>query len=42
MELQDCNFELLLSVTATTDPAEAFKDAELAVLLGGFPRMAGK
>ncbi len=41
MELQDCNYELLSSVVATTDPTKAFKDVELAVLLGGFPRKQG-
>jgi malate dehydrogenase len=41
MELIDSAFPLLTDVIATTDPEVAFKDADYAVLVGGFPRKAG-
>ena len=41
MELQDCAFPLLKSVTPTTDPEVAFKDADWALLVGSVPRKAG-
>lgn len=41
MELDDCAFPLLRSVTATADPAVAFKDIDWALMVGAFPRKAG-
>lgn len=41
MELEDCAYPLLKSVTATADPAAAFKDADWALLIGSVPRRAG-
>lgn len=41
MELIDSAFPLLSDVIATTDPEVAFKDADYAILVGGFPRKAG-
>ncbi len=41
MELDDCAFPLLKSVKATSDPNEAFKDADWALLVGSVPRKEG-
>ncbi|KAG5183692.1 malate dehydrogenase [Tribonema minus] len=41
MEIQDSAYDLMASVMATTDVAQAFKDVQVAVLLGGFPRKQG-
>lgn len=41
MELEDCAFPLLNSVTFTADPKTAFKDADWALLIGSVPRKAG-
>ena len=41
MELVDAAFPLLSGVVATTDPEVAFKDIDVAILVGGFPRKAG-
>lgn len=41
MELIDSAFPLLTDVIATTDSEVAFKDADYAILVGGFPRKAG-
>ncbi len=41
MELEDCAFPLLSSVTPTADPKIAFKDADWALLIGSVPRKAG-
>ena len=41
MELNDCAFELLTGVALTDDPAEAFADAEIAILVGARPRSKG-
>lgn len=41
LELQDCNFETLDSVSIYTNPSEAFKDCDLIVFIGGFPRKQG-
>lgn len=38
MELVDAAFPLLRGVVATTDVAEACKDVNIAVMVGGFPR----
>ncbi len=41
MELQDCAFPLLSGVTLSSDPEEAFGDAEIALLVGARPRAKG-
>jgi malate dehydrogenase len=42
MELDDCAFPLLAGVVATGDPAVAFKDADIALLVGAKPRGPGQ
>jgi malate dehydrogenase len=41
MELEDCAFPLLEGVTAHSDPMTAFKDADVALLVGARPRGPG-
>jgi malate dehydrogenase len=41
MELIDCAFPTLADVVATDDPAIAFRDADVAFLVGSFPRKDG-
>jgi malate dehydrogenase len=41
MELDDCAFPLLESVTPTTDLDEGFRDVDWALLVGSVPRKAG-
>jgi malate dehydrogenase len=41
MELDDCAFPLLESVLPTADPKVAFKDADVALLVGARPRGPG-
>jgi len=41
MELDDCAFPLLQSMSAHSDPREAFKDADIALLVGSRPRGPG-
>src|SRR5215831_17404147 len=41
MELEDCAFPLLAGMSGTGDPKVAFKDAEVALLVGARPRGAG-
>jgi malate dehydrogenase len=41
MELIDCAFPCLTDVLCTTDPLEAFENADVIVLVGGFPRKQG-
>lgn len=41
MELQDCAFPLLIDMFATHDPEVAFKDADIAILVGARPRSKG-
>jgi len=41
MELEDCAFPLLKEMTATDDPNVAFKDAQVALLVGAKPRGPG-
>ena len=41
MELEDCAFPLLNSVTCTSDLEEGFKDADWCLLVGAMPRKAG-
>ena len=41
MELEDCAFPLLTGVVVTDDPKVAFKDADVALLVGARPRSKG-
>jgi malate dehydrogenase len=41
MELDDCAFPLLAGMEATSDPAAAFKDTDIALLVGARPRGPG-
>jgi len=41
MELDDCAFPQLHGMTAASDPLAAFKDADIALLVGARPRGAG-
>ena len=41
MELEDCAFPLLAGMVATDDPNVAFKDAQIALLVGARPRGPG-
>jgi malate dehydrogenase len=41
MELDDCAFPLLEGMTAASDPMTAFKDVEVALLVGARPRGPG-
>ncbi len=41
MELEDCAFPLLAGMVGTSDPKEAFKDADYALLVGARPRGPG-
>ncbi len=41
MELEDCAFPLLHGVVATDDPNIAFRDADVALLVGARPRSKG-
>jgi malate dehydrogenase len=41
MEIEDCAFPLLEGVVATADPLVAFKDADVALLVGARPRGPG-
>ena len=41
MEIDDCAFPLLRGVVATDDPEVAFKDADVALLVGSRPRGPG-
>jgi malate dehydrogenase len=41
MELDDCAFPLLAGMTAASDAKVAFKDAEIAILVGARPRTKG-
>lgn len=41
MELQDCAFPLLAGMIASDDPEVAFKDAQVAILVGARPRSKG-
>ncbi len=41
MEIDDCAFPLLAGMTAHSDPMTAFKDADIALLVGARPRSAG-
>lgn len=41
MELDDCAFPLLKSIKVSSNPAEAFKDIDWALLVGSVPRKDG-
>jgi malate dehydrogenase len=41
MEIEDCAFPLVAGMEGTADPAVAFKDAEIALLVGAKPRGPG-
>lgn len=41
MELEDCAFPLLAGMIASDDPAVAFKDVQIAMLVGARPRSKG-
>lgn len=41
MELEDCAFPQLASIKISSDPCEAFADADWALLVGAAPRKAG-
>ena len=41
MELEDCAFPLLAGMLGTADPAVAFRDADIALLVGARPRGPG-
>jgi malate dehydrogenase len=41
MELEDCAFPLLAGMVATDDPKAAFKDVDVALLVGAKPRSKG-
>jgi len=41
MELEDCAFPLLQQIIITDDPAVAFRDTEIALLIGARPRGKG-
>src|SRR5260221_7729754 len=41
MELEDCAFPLLAGMAGTADPKVAFKDADIAMLVGARPRGPG-
>lgn len=41
MELSDCSFPLLVGMEASCDPMVAFKDADIALLVGARPRSKG-
>ncbi len=41
MELEDCAFPLLKSITTASDPKVAFKDIDFALLVGSVPRKEG-
>jgi len=41
LEIDDSNYSLLHELICTTNPEEAFKNAEVAILIGGFPRLPG-
>lgn len=41
MELQDCSFPLIKEIVPATDPEVAFKDCDVAILVGAIPRREG-
>lgn len=41
LEIEDSNYRLLEEIVVTTEANEAFQNTDVAILLGGFPRLAG-
>ena len=41
MELRDCAFPLLRDIVATSDAHVAFREVDVAILVGAFPRKKG-
>ena len=41
MEVTDCAFPLVKGVVCTADPKVAFKDVNVAIFVGSFPRKPG-
>lgn len=41
LEIEDSGFTLLNNLVCTTDSEVAFKDCDVAIILGGFPRLPG-
>ena len=41
MEIHDCAYELLKGVKIATNSDDAFKDVDVCIFLGGFPRKPG-
>lgn len=41
MEIEDCAHPLITKVEYGSDPNIVFKDADLIICVGGFPRKAG-
>src|SRR3954466_5772136 len=41
MEVEDCAFPLLTGIEGTSDPKTAFKDVDVAMLVGARPRGPG-
>jgi len=41
MELEDCAFPLVEAIVATVKPEEAFRQADVAIFVGAFPRQQG-
>ena len=41
LEVEDCAYPLLKEIIHSTDPEVSFKDADVAIFVGGFPRKAG-
>lgn len=41
MELEDCAYPLVHSIVASTELSVAFKDVDICILAGGFPRKKG-
>ena len=41
MEIEDSNFQLLSSIEITSSNEVAFRDSDVVILLGGYPRLPG-
>jgi len=41
MELEDCAYPLVKSIETGSDPLKLFKDVDVLICLGGFPRKPG-
>ena len=38
LELEDCGYNLVHNIACGFEPLEMFKDADVCIFLGGFPR----